>query len=159
MAIPLVILHYITKLPRERYAIFFLVFLGLGTVATAATCCALHILYRHELVVSYGYVQLAELLAIVELSVGLSAVSLPSLKAVLYRREEHRRSKSSASTRERRSDAGSKASTATRETVTSDGGWEDEDERRLVIMRRLSYEVASVELPLRKDGLTDGATV
>lgn len=85
------ILHYLTVLPRERYAIIFLLFLGLGTIVTTATCCALHITYRHELVVYYSFVQLAELLACVELSVALTAVSLPSLRAVLYRKQERRR--------------------------------------------------------------------
>jgi hypothetical protein len=148
LTIPLVILHYITVLPREKYAIIFLLVLGLGTIATTATCCGLHITYRNHLVVYYSYIQLAELLACIELSVAMTAVSLPSLRAVLYRkREAHkRRVKSSMGT------AGeSKRSASTQENETADFGdtnWEglEEDEGRLVIMRRMSYDVESIEL-------------
>lgn len=152
MAIPLVILHYITKLPRERYAIFFLLFLGLGTIATTATCCALHITYRKQLMVYYSYVQLAELLACIELSVALMAVSLPSLKGVLYRRSERRQSKMSSSTGTTQTtqttgkESKRSGSEMRGEVAEEEEAWEEDDERRLVIMRRVSYEVQSMEL-------------
>ncbi|KAF8247147.1 hypothetical protein K440DRAFT_661623 [Wilcoxina mikolae CBS 423.85] len=148
LSIPLMILHYITVLPRERYAIIFLLFLGLGTIVTTSTCCALHITYRHHLVVYYSYVQLAELLAFIELSVALTAVSLPSLKAVLYRKQENRRRKMQSS-----SGAGESKRTACSSTPGTDTQWEvepdarSEDEGRLVILRRVSYDVESMELP------------
>ena len=136
LAVPLVVLRSITKRPRERYGVFFLVFLGAGTIATTAACCALHIAYRRDLVVNYAVVQLAELLALIELAVALAAVSLPSLKAVLYRRDERRRSRTSSAARWSKPAPDSAASA-------------DDDEQRLVIMRRLSYGVESVELPER----------
>ncbi|KAI5798639.1 hypothetical protein FPQ18DRAFT_386071 [Pyronema domesticum] len=135
LAIPLMILHYITVLPRERYAIIFLLFLGLGTIVTTATCCGLHIAYRKQLLVYYNYIQLAELLACVELAVGIAAVSLPSLKAVLYLKQESRRNKIKSS------GVGS-----SKRTACTTGEW-DEDEGRLVIMRRMSYDVESMEVP------------
>jgi hypothetical protein len=148
LSIPLMILHYITVLPRERYAIMFLLFLGLGTIVTTATCCALHITYRHHLVVYYSYIQLAELLACIELSVAVTAVSLPSLKAVLYRKQENRRRKIQSTAGE-----DTKRTTSSSTPGQTDTNWEmeaghaSEDEGRLVILRRVSYEVESMELP------------
>lgn len=172
------ILHYITVLPRERYAIIFLLFLGLGTIVTTATCCALHITYRHQLVVYYSYIQLAELLACIELSVATMAVSLPSLRAVLYRKQETRRrqgqGKMSAGGGGADGSRGSKGLKRTGGSSRYTGGGadtesyydgdyegggsaesgmrlgmhgEEEDEGRLVILRRVSYDVESVGLP------------
>ena len=136
------ILRGLTIVPRERVAIVFLMFLGLGTIATTATCCALHIVYRRELVIDYNRVKTAELLACVELGVGISAVSLPSLRALLWRGREQRRKKSVAGEAD-----GSKRTTPVQE-------WEremaEEDEGRLVrredleIIRGLSVERASL---------------
>ncbi|KAA8909389.1 hypothetical protein FN846DRAFT_615588 [Sphaerosporella brunnea] len=145
LTIPLVILHYITVLPRERYAIVFLLVLGVGTIATTATCCALHITYRHELVVYYNYIQVAELLACIELSVGMMAASLPSLKALLYRKRERVRRKVQGSVGESKHGHSSQ-----REEEDEEEELERlEDQGRLVIMRHVSYdvEVESIELP------------
>ncbi|KAI5778846.1 hypothetical protein EDC01DRAFT_321732 [Geopyxis carbonaria] len=92
--------------PRERYAVAFLVFLGTAAVATTATCCALHITYRKRLLSYYGYVQLAELLACLELAVAVAAVSLPSLRAVLYRRHDERQRRSEAGSARAKWDSG-----------------------------------------------------
>lgn len=151
-------------------------FLGLGTIVTTATCCALHITYRHELVVYYSFVQLAELLACVELSVALTAVSLPSLRAVLYRKQERRRrheqGKLSAGTGAgTRGSKGGHTSRGTDTDLHCHGDNEDsssaengihmgaavggrvgllrgeEDESRLVASRRMSNDVESVGSP------------
>jgi len=160
LAIPLVIFHYISLPPREKYAIFFLLFLGTATIATTATCCALHITYRSELLMYYSFIQLAELLACIELSVAVCAVSLPSLKAVLYRKRERRRMRgeSKRSTIHTATTATTSTSPDNSERNTmeqehrapEEDAWEEEYERangeddgRLVIMRRVSYEVAS----------------
>jgi len=141
LAIPLVIFHYITVPPREKYAIFFLLFLGIATIATTATCCALHITYRTYLLVYYNYIQIAELLACIELSVAVCAVSLPSLKAVLYRKREDRRRRGEI----KRSTAYT-ATTASGSNMMGDDGWEEDDDDAggLVIMRRISYGVESL---------------
>jgi hypothetical protein len=138
-----VILHYITVLPREKYAIIFLLVLGLGTIATTATCCGLHITYRHELVVYYSFIQLAELLACIELGVAVACVSLPSLRAVLYRKRETHKARIKSSMGESKHSANTQGH---HERNTSWDDWE-EDEGRLVIMRRMSYDVESIEVP------------
>jgi len=162
LAIPLMIFHYISLPPREKYAVFFLLFLGTATIVTTATCCTLHITYRSELLMYYSFIQLAELLACIELSVAVCAVSLPSLKAVLYRKRERRRMRD-----ENKRSTIHTATTSTspdnsernpmeQHDASEEDAWEEEYERasgeddgRLVIMRRVSYEVASspVETP------------
>lgn len=156
LAIPLVIFHYISLPPREKYAIFFLLFLGTATIATTATCCALHITYRSELLMYYSFIQLAELLACIELSVAVCAVSLPSLKAVLYRKRERRRMRDESkrstihTTTTSTSPDNSEENPMEQHGAPEEDAWEEEyehasgeDDGRLVIMRRVSYEVAS----------------
>jgi hypothetical protein len=139
-----VILHYITVLPREKYAIVFLLVLGLGTIATTGTCCGLHITYRHELVVYYSFIQLAELLACIELAVAIACVSLPSLRAVLYRKRESHEARIKSLVGESKH-----SSTGVPTHHERDADWDDweEDDGRLVIMRRMSYDVESIEVP------------
>lgn len=153
MAMPLIMIRQIQIRSRERWAIMFLLFLGGGMVITTLTCCALHITYRQHLVVYYSFLQTASLLALVELSVAVSAVSLPSLRAVLYRRREELRRKSAATY----TGSGSGGSGLTsyknavrgREEGKMDGldeevgAEEEEDTSQLVILRRLSYDVHS----------------
>jgi hypothetical protein len=172
MAMPLLMIRQIQVRSRERWAIMFLLFLGTAMVVTTLTCCALHITYRQHLVVYYTFVQTAELLAIVEASVAVSAVSLPSLRAVLYRRREEQRRKSAATyshsgsggtglssyrnAAQRQAKLGGSVamhSVVGKETVDEEavenpfGDEIDRDTNQLVIMRRMSYDVHSHKEP------------
>lgn len=162
MGMPLLMIRSIQVRSREKWAILFLLFLGTAMVVTTLTCCALHITFRQELVVYYSFVQTATLLAIVELSVAVSAVSLPSLRAVLYHRREQQRRKSAATYSYSGSGTGLSSlknahhhspgrgnvgmHSMGKETIDDDlespsGDEEDRDTNQLVIMRRMSYDV------------------
>lgn len=165
MGMPLLMIRNIQVHTRERWAIVFLLFLGFSMVVTTLTCCALHVTYRNELVVYYSYVQTAQLLAVVELSVCIVAVSLPSLKAVLYRHHEQQRRKSEAAyshsgtgasgSSNLKTGAGTQGKVAvgsvgmtsiaksTDEDLTNPFEDDDRDTNQLVIMRRMSYDVHS----------------
>ncbi|TGZ79652.1 hypothetical protein EX30DRAFT_396988 [Ascodesmis nigricans] len=90
MITPILLLRRISVSKRAVRGMVFLGFLGLGMVATAATCCYFHLILKGVFANNWQYVRMAELLAIIELGVGLMAVALPSIRAANSERRKRR---------------------------------------------------------------------
>jgi hypothetical protein len=140
MAIPLILIHQTKVQKRDKWGIGFLILLGGATVATALVCCSLHAMYRKDMVRHSGTIRMVELLTCIELSIAVTTACLPSLRAVAYRRRESVQkkivSRSILSTWETRRSMGPVQTLQEEEEL-------EEDQSKLVIMRRLSFDVES----------------
>jgi len=140
MALPLILIHQSKVQKRDKWGIGFLILLGGATVATTLVCCSLHAMYRRDMVRYTGTIRMVELLTCVELSIAVTTACLPSLRAVAYRHRESVQkkivSRSILSTWETRHSIGPVQTPQEEEEL-------EEDQSKLVIMRRLSFDVES----------------